>query len=93
MKVFSEDQFHRGKADAFGAKQRDGGMIAGRRIEVADKVRYETEKEIQALIEKPDETGFCGADSSRARTKLRNFGQMCGPCSCMVHKLGDKPIS
>lgn len=39
MKVFSEDQFHRGKADAFGAKQRDGGMIAGRRIEVADKVR------------------------------------------------------
>ena len=32
-------------------------------------------------------------DSSRARTKLRNLGQMWGPCSCMVHKLGDKPIS
>ena len=34
-----EDQFHRGKANAFGAKRRDGGMIAGRWIEVADKVR------------------------------------------------------
>ena len=71
-----EDQFHRGKANAFGAKRRDGGMIAGRWIEVADKVRQETEQESQALIGKPGEAGFCGADSSRARTKLRNLGQM-----------------
>ena len=39
MKVVLKMQFHGDKADAFGAKQGDGEMIAGRRIEVADKVR------------------------------------------------------